>query len=398
MLHQSQQRMYLMLFVQHMQWHHTTRNVLFDAIYAILPFRALCCYLCFFLPDIAPSLNHNIPGSILAWILNYLTDRSQYVRITSKRTLSHCLQSNTGAPQGTVLAPFLFTLYTSDCRSSEPSCPLIKFADDTAMIGLIKDNDDTIYQQQLAMFVKHCDANFLELNVSKTKEMIIDFRISCSPPSSIVLKGSKVDRVSSYKYLGIMIDDKLAWHDHIDYLIKRLNVRMYCFRKLNYFHVDKRILALFYESVIASVWRYCLLCWGGNVSQGGRDKINRIVNKAGRMISEPRQNLEDAYADLLITKLTNVMDDASHPLHDRLAGQLISRSGRLPWLADIFPPLFHRQSEFTMLTFRGAQFPLICNLFFFSVLFVFLWAFIMCIISRNGAIKFYLTWLDLKFH
>ena len=143
-------------------------------------------------------LNHNIPGSILAWILNYLTDRSQYVRITSKRTLSHCLQSNTGAPQGTVLAPFLFTLYTSDCRSSEPSCPLIKFADDTAMIGLIKDNDDTIYQQQLAMFVNHCDANFLELNVSKTKEMIIDFRISCSPPSSIVLKGSKVDRVSSY--------------------------------------------------------------------------------------------------------------------------------------------------------------------------------------------------------
>ena len=56
------------------------------------------------------------------------------------------------------------------------------FADDTAMIGLIKDNDDTIYQQQLAMFVNHCDANFLELNVSKTKKMIIDFRISCSTP------------------------------------------------------------------------------------------------------------------------------------------------------------------------------------------------------------------------
>ena len=104
------------------------------------------------------------------------------------------------------------------------------------------------YQQQLAMFVNHCDANFLELNVPKTKEMIIDFKISCSSPSSIILKGSKVDRVSSYKYLGIMIDDKLAWHDHIDYLIRRLNVRMYCFRKLNCFHVAKRILALFYKS------------------------------------------------------------------------------------------------------------------------------------------------------
>ena len=54
-------------------------------------------------------LNHNISDSILAWILNYLTDRPQYVRITSKRTISHCLQSNAGAPQGTVLALILFT-------------------------------------------------------------------------------------------------------------------------------------------------------------------------------------------------------------------------------------------------------------------------------------------------
>ena len=91
--------------------------------------------------------------------------------------------------------------------------------------------------------------------------------------------------------------------------------------------LTKEFLLCFYESVIASVWRYCLLCWGGNVSQGGREKITRIVNRAGRMIGEPRQNLEEVYADLLFTKLTNVMDDASHPLHDQLAGQLISRSG-----------------------------------------------------------------------
>ena len=126
-----------------------------------------------------------------------------------------------------------------------------------------------------------------------------------------------------------MMDDKLAWHDHIDYLMKRLNVRIYCFMKLNYFHVDKQILALFYESVIASVWRYCLLCWGWNICQGGRDRITRIVNQAGRMIGEPRQSLEDVYADLLITKQTDVMDDTSHPQHDQLKGQLISRSGRM---------------------------------------------------------------------
>ena len=165
--------------------------------------------------------------------------------------------------------------------------------------------------------------------MSKTKEMIIDFRISSSTPCFIALKGSNVERVSSYKYLGIVIDDRLTWHTYIDFLIKRLNIRMYCFRKLNYFNVDARILAAFYDSVIASVWRYCLVCWGGNVVQGDKDKISRIVNEVGRIIGEPRQGFEAVYADLLIKKLTDVMGDVSHPLNDRLVGQLISRSGRM---------------------------------------------------------------------
>ena len=71
---------------------------------------------------------------------------------------------------------------------------------------------------------------------------------------------------------------------------------MYCFRKLNYYHVDKRILALLYESIVAIVYGGSV-CYvgGGNVSQGGKDEITRIVNQTGRMIGEPRQHLEDVY-------------------------------------------------------------------------------------------------------
>ena len=72
--------------------------------------------------------------------------------------------------------------------------------------------------------------------------------------------------MSSYKYLGIIIDDKLNWHVYIDSLDQRLNTRMYCLRKL--FDVDVKILALFYDSVVESVWRYCLLCWEGMLQQG----------------------------------------------------------------------------------------------------------------------------------
>ena len=111
--------------------------------------------------------------------------------------------------------------------------------------------------------------------------MIIDFRISSSTPSPIVLKGSNVERVSTYKYLGTVIDDKLSWHEYTDCMIKRLNTRMYCLRKLNFSNVDVKIFAMFYGSEVESVWKYCLLCLGGYVAKGDRDRIQRIVNEAG---------------------------------------------------------------------------------------------------------------------
>ena len=271
----------------------------------------------------------SVPSSYMSWILDYLTNRTQYVRFTINGTLSHMLTSNTGAPQGTVLAPFLFTIYTSDFRSSDPSCPVIKFADDSAMIALITDDDDTVYHQQLDRFVNYCDANYLELNVSKTKEMIIDFRNSSTPPASVILKGGTVERVSSYKYLGIMIDDKLNWHKHVDSMVKKLNSRMYCFRKLNFFNVNSHILALFYDSVVESVWRYCLLCWGGNITEGDKERVGRVIKEAGKIIGSPRHDFETVYTDLVMKKLADVMEDFNHPLHHRLSEQLIPRSGRM---------------------------------------------------------------------
>ena len=103
-------------------------------------------------------LDINVPCGLIQWTLDYLTNRSQYVKIGQSST-SNVISSSTGAPQGTVLAPFLFTLYTSDCRSQSSKCPLIKFADDTALIGLISKDDDRAFFSQVDSFVNHCDTN-----------------------------------------------------------------------------------------------------------------------------------------------------------------------------------------------------------------------------------------------
>ena len=73
---------------------------------------------------------------------------------------------------------FIFTLHTTDCRTQDVSYPHINVADDTALIGLIYDNGDTNYQHHLESFEDYCETNYLQLNISKTKEQLIDFRFT----------------------------------------------------------------------------------------------------------------------------------------------------------------------------------------------------------------------------
>ncbi len=87
------------------------------------------------------------------------------------------------------------------------------------------------------------------------------------------------------------------------------------------------MLATFY--VIASVWGYCLICWGGNVGKSEKDRINRMIKSAGRIVGESRPLVDTAYEDLLAGKLTMLLNDTNHLLHDVLASQLIPKSGRM---------------------------------------------------------------------
>ncbi len=82
--------------------------------------------------------------SLCSWILDFLTGRSQVVRMDNNT--SSPLTLNTGAPQGCVLSSLLYSLYTHDCTATHSSSVIVKFADDTTVIGLITDNDETAYR------------------------------------------------------------------------------------------------------------------------------------------------------------------------------------------------------------------------------------------------------------
>ena len=77
----------------------------------------------------------------------------------------------------------------------------MKFADHTELVGKISNNEDALYHKQIENFVNWCDKNDLYLNVSKTKEMYIDFRKNQRCPKPVYIKGEAVD---TYKYLGVV--------------------------------------------------------------------------------------------------------------------------------------------------------------------------------------------------
>ncbi len=112
--------------------------------------------------------------SLCSWILNFLTGRSQMVRMDNNT--SSPLILNTGAPQGCVLSTLLYSLYTHDCTATHSSNVIAKFADDTKVVGLITDNNETAYREEVSTLTKWCQENHLSLNIDKTKELVVDFR------------------------------------------------------------------------------------------------------------------------------------------------------------------------------------------------------------------------------
>ena len=98
-------------------------------------------------------------------ILDFPMGRPQVVRVGNNSFAMLIL--NTGAPQGCVLSPLLFT---HDCMAKHDSKTIIKFSDDTTMVGLITDNDETAYREEGRDLVVSCQDNTLCLNMSKTKE------------------------------------------------------------------------------------------------------------------------------------------------------------------------------------------------------------------------------------
>ncbi|KAL2098435.1 hypothetical protein ACEWY4_007642 [Coilia grayii] len=266
------------------------------------------------------------PG-LVTWITDYLTERPQFVRLGD--LTSEAVVSSIGAPEGTVLSPLLFTLYTTDFSYNSETCHMQKFSDDTAIVGCIRDGQEGEYRCLVEDSVGWCRTNQLQLNTTKTKEMVVDFRRTAPPLVPVTIDGENVETVCTYKYLGIHLDNKLDWSTNSDALYRKGQSRLYFLRRLRSFSVCNRHLLMFYQSVMASVLFYAVVCWGGSTRKRDNGRLDRLVRKAGSVVGMELESLTTIAERRTLSRLHSILDNDRHPLHTIIINQRSLISDRL---------------------------------------------------------------------
>ena len=162
---------------------------------------------------------YGIRGVALEWFKSYLSDRKQFVYFNN--TKSNYRNVTCGVPQGSILGPILFLIYINDIVNVSNLLFPILFADDSNVFHAGKDPNEminvmNIELNKLSIWLK---ANKLSLNVKKTHFMFF------SPPrkkaefsNRLTIQGENINQVHETKFLGVMVDDKLSWASHINYI------------------------------------------------------------------------------------------------------------------------------------------------------------------------------------
>uniref|UniRef100_A0AAZ1X703 Reverse transcriptase domain-containing protein n=1 Tax=Oreochromis aureus TaxID=47969 RepID=A0AAZ1X703_OREAU len=265
------------------------------------------------IPDILITklVTLGLPPLTCAWIKDFLTNRPQTVRLgphlSSTRTLS------TGSPQGCVLSPLLYSLYTHDCSPTHNNTLIIKFADDTTVVGLISKGDEAEYREEVLKLAAWCSENKLTLNTKKTKELIVDFRRHNTDLAPLYINGECVERVHTFRFLGVLISAEISWTDNISAVVKKAQQRLHFLRVLRKYKLDSNLLLTFYRSSIESLLTYCITVWYGSCTKADRVRLQSVVKTAQKIIGCPLPSLMDIYSSHCLSRAANIIKDSSHP-------------------------------------------------------------------------------------
>lgn len=233
-----------------------------------------------------------IRGVANKWFNSYLCERTQIVKINNK--FSQARSVNRGVPQGSVLSATLFIIFINDLLNTAFNGQAVAFADDFCLI-YSNNNYEAIYDHlndDLLKLRDWCIDNDMVINVKKTNYINFDMKgrdfvngvkfhdVQCN--SFINCGCGIIEKVDSYKYLGVTLDEKMSWEKHISviYSVIKKSIRTFYYLRNR---CDLGMMRQLYFALIHSRINYGIQCWGGSF-KNQIDKIRKIQNQFIRLI------------------------------------------------------------------------------------------------------------------
>ena len=253
------------------------------------------------------------------WLKDYLTNRSQST--IANDTRSPYANITQGVPQGSILGPLLYIIYANDIQDLITKSKFAFYADDTVILSSHKNIVKAFSnaQEDIDRLLSWCTLIGIHINVSKTKYMIFRGGKPVNPtsadglPLELDVHQKSLERVSSYPYLGVWLDEQINFNKHASSIIGRTTAKLYQLKKLRYLLNNKAALMI-YKNMILPIVEY------GNIymrstTKENRKKLQTLQNKALKcaLKKDNRYNTANLHAEANIERLKVRRD--RHTLH-----------------------------------------------------------------------------------
>ena len=232
---------------------------------------------------------YGVRGIALNWFQSYLENRKHFIQY---KTHSSVISDITcGVPQGSVLGPLLFIIYVNDLPSCLDKAKCVLFADDTTIYT--SSSDVSVLYETLNSNLKVVSdwfrANKLSLNVNKTTYMIFKHNQQVNVDNfELKIGGNIIEMVQCTKFLGLYIDNKLQWTNHIKHCKAKISSSLYAIRSAKHVLSTEHLRTLYY-SLIHPFLDYGLMLWG-SAAKALTNPLQILQKKAIRTVTNSMYN------------------------------------------------------------------------------------------------------------
>lgn len=232
---------------------------------------------------------HNFPEYIIKIIQNYLNNRKFHVSLLGSKSDAFGIPA--GVPQGSLLGPILYSVYTSDFPRFPADTQLCFFADDTAVLcnGRVTRHLTRKLQVCLDMISNYMNCWKIRINAAKTQAILFPLSLSPKhvPPADckISINTIPINWSKEVVYLGLTLDQKLLFRSHIEKIQAKTNLllkKLYPLIKRNSALHQKNKLAI-YKQIVLPLLKYALPVWK-RCADTHKNKLQVIQNNFLKMI------------------------------------------------------------------------------------------------------------------